>query len=352
MIGRQKIKLRGIVMVIGLGLVAMSIPIILYQPEGSTYHWGPLLVFVKNVSPIALVAGCLFITVFATHLRILGIVGCSLLLLGIGSTFIAGEVGGMSMGASGWIMAILTMYLIFPASVLLCAGTGIASLVKLIADESSARPSIYATAAIVTVTIILGLVMFTTSASKGPDVEPIIASLESTDDNVRSNAIVELGQIDDARVVEPLIEILENKDEDASLRAAAAFWLAGETKDVRAIGPLLKALKDKDERVRENAAFSLGAITSAVGIENNDRALQPLIDALQDENEAVRRAAAKSLGWMGDDRAIEPLIAALSDEDSLVQGHAYEALLQITDPPSDQRLSDDPAEWQEWLEEK
>jgi len=249
-------------------------------------------------------------------------------------------------------MAILTMYLIFPASVLLCAGTGIASLVKLIADESSARPSIYATAAIVTVTIILGLVMFTTSASKGPDVEPIIASLESTDDNVRSNAIVELGQIDDARVVEPLIEILENKDEDASLRAAAAFWLAGETKDVRAIGPLLKALKDKDERVRENAAFSLGAITSAVGIENNDRALQPLIDALQDENEAVRRAAAKSLGWMGDDRAIEPLIAALSDEDSLVQGHAYEALLQITDPPSDQRLSDDPAEWQEWLEEK
>jgi hypothetical protein len=72
-----------------------------------------------------------------------------------------------------------------------------------------------------------------------------------------------------------------------------AAWTLGEINDVRAVEPLIQSLKDDDWTVRANAAISLGRI-------NDTRAVEPLILALEDENENVRseaKTALTKLGW-------------------------------------------------------
>ncbi|MBA7554827.1 hypothetical protein ES705_47463 [subsurface metagenome] len=53
-----------------------------------------------------------------------------------------------------------------------------------------------------------------------PAVEPLIAVLKDSDENVRNLAIVSLGDIGDARAVEPLIHAL--KDSSKKVRSFAA----------------------------------------------------------------------------------------------------------------------------------
>jgi len=53
-----------------------------------------------------------------------------------------------------------------------------------------------------------------------PAVEPLIAVLKDSDDNVRNLAIISLGDIGDARAVEPLIHAL--KDSNKKVRSFAA----------------------------------------------------------------------------------------------------------------------------------
>jgi HEAT repeat protein len=91
---------------------------------------------------------------------------------------------------------------------------------------------------------------------------------------------------------------------DASVRSNAA-WSLGELKDARAVEPLIAMLLgDKDDGVRIFAAFGLGKIGDA-------RAVPALIAALDETDDNVLYAVAQALGKIGDDRAVEPLIAAL-----------------------------------------
>src|SRR4030042_1063147 len=76
-----------------------------------------------------------------------------------------------------------------------------------------------------------------------PAVEPLIASIEDTD-NFKRGAITVLGRIKDARAVESLIRVLEHKN-DSYARSWAAKAL-GEIRDRKAVEPLIKALEDGD----------------------------------------------------------------------------------------------------------
>ncbi|NQE06259.1 HEAT repeat-containing taxis proteinF [ANME-1 cluster archaeon GoMg1] len=150
----------------------------------------------------------------------------------------------------------------------------------------------------------------------------IIASkLKDTSAVIRMNAAKALGDIGDAKTVEPLIEAL--KDENINVRANAAGAL-GSTEDTKAIEPLKEALKDEDEDVRRNAAWSLGSI-------GDIKAVEPLIETLMDEAKFVRANAAGALGSIGDAKAIEPLIERLKDEIPAVRGAAASALGEIGD---------------------
>jgi hypothetical protein len=75
------------------------------------------------------------------------------------------------------------------------------------------------------------------------------------------------------------------------VRQAAAGAL-GQIRDARAVEPLVTALKDQDDAVRQAAAAALGKIGDA-------RTVEPLMAALKDKNSSVQEVAAKELIKMG-----------------------------------------------------
>ena len=85
--------------------------------------------------------------------------------------------------------------------------------------------------------------------------------------------------------VEPLIQVLNDKNFHVQLEA---IWALGEIGDTRAVDPLIQVLKDEYSGVRETAAEALGKIGDA-------RAVKPLKQALKDENWSVEKAARKAL---------------------------------------------------------
>jgi HEAT repeat protein len=127
-----------------------------------------------------------------------------------------------------------------------------------------------------------------------------------------------------SKEVEGLIKTLRNKGEDWQVRAIAAATL-GNIGDAKAVDPLIEALKDADDDVRERAAEALGKIGDA-------KAVDPLIEALKDASGEVRWRAARALVEIGDAKAVDPLIEALHDEYWLVRHYAAEGLGKFGDP--------------------
>jgi len=194
----------------------------------------------------------------------------------------------------------------------------------------------------------------------------------------RESAAKKLGEIGDARAVEPLIAALHDKHE--SVRRAAA-WALGQMQEKAApavpylidmlgdaspilgsgflqlldltravpermrglmdfpgievpaalvkigepaVKPLITALEHRDANVRASAAWVLGTL-------NDSRAVEPVIGALGDNDPAVRAAGAVALGQLNDRRAVEPLIGALRDRDMTARRAAATALGQLND---------------------
>jgi len=133
-----------------------------------------------------------------------------------------------------------------------------------------------------------------------------------------AKALVSIG----VPAVQPLIAALGDGDEDVRRAAAGAL---GQIGDPRAVEPLIAALRDKNSDVRRRAAEALGKLRDA-------RAVDPLIAALKDQNMYACKAAAGALGQIGDPRAVEPLIAALSNENGDVRKAAAGALVKIGVP--------------------
>lgn len=115
-------------------------------------------------------------------------------------------------------------------------------------------------------------------------VEPLIEALKdkNEEEGVRWVATKALGNISGA--VEQLIEVLK-KTEEAKAREYAANAL-GNIGNAKGVDPLIEALKDKNNefRVRMNAAKALGKIGDV-------KAVEPLKEAQKDDIEAVRENA-------------------------------------------------------------
>jgi HEAT repeat protein len=93
--------------------------------------------------------------------------------------------------------------------------------------------------------------------------------------------------------------------------------------DEKSISTLLKLLKDKNEKVREQAAYALGARTSCwcphhgeptkIGTLNDERVMKALVLSLKDKSPTVRLAVVHSLTVYRSPLMVEPLIEALKD---------------------------------------
>ena len=152
-------------------------------------------------------------------------------------------------------------------------------------------------------------------------VEPLFKALGDVDDSVRRDGVITLGNIGDARAVEPLIKVLEDikylKINTATIgqvgvRRHAANAL-GKIGDTRAIEPLSQAIEDDDWQIRCNVAKALGEISDV-------RAVEHLIGALRDDNRYVRKSAAEALGKIGNelvktDKEKENILRFLGSDD-------------------------------------
>jgi len=177
-------------------------------------------------------------------------------------------------------------------------------------------------------------------------IEPLISNaLDDGEWLVRSAAIRLLGDLGDARAVEPLIEVLKTGPYVVCNDAAHAL---GVLRDARAVEPLIDALSAGWYLMRCAAIDALAALGDA-------RAIEPLIDVLGHGHYGTRRAAAAALAalgqpvWQamvkgspleqnedftrlgadGDARAIGPLLVALGSCDGDVRRAAAKALAAL-----------------------
>jgi HEAT repeat protein/small nuclear ribonucleoprotein (snRNP)-like protein len=143
--------------------------------------------------------------------------------------------------------------------------------------------------------------------------------LKDPDRGVRAVAVTGLRSTKFSELI-----ILMLKDEDAEVRADAAFML-GRMREHKAVRNLKTLLYDKRSFVRAQAADALCSI-------GGGEALQHLANASQDANLNVRENAAYALGETGDSLAVQPLISLLHDKMTSVRIAAVSALAQIKDP--------------------
>lgn len=167
-------------------------------------------------------------------------------------------------------------------------------------------------------------------ANKITTVEFFIDALKDENSSIQGAAASRLGELGDAKAIEPLVEVLKYKDTDDienSIRPSAAESL-GKINDVKAVEPLIEALNDDNPYVRLRSAQALGKIGDL-------RAIKPLIKALKDKGHKghiVRRNVAEALGNIRDKRAAKHLKKMLKDEDADTRKAALEALDKIEKP--------------------
>ena len=186
-----------------------------------------------------------------------------------------------------------------------------------------------------------------------------------TNKYVQNAAELAMGMLGDNNAFKPLIEMLENKNEDEFYREYAAKAL-GRLKNPDATEPLLLALEDdgvgvknaareslvlvgletldpfmeefsnKNYIIRANAAFIIKVLYSNVWKTKNTTLLkkleitvEPLIRLLNDESQDVRYTAALALEYCWDERAIEPLVRARGDSSSDVRNQAWQSLMNF-----------------------
>jgi len=184
-----------------------------------------------------------------------------------------------------------------------------------------------------------------------------IHNLDSTSVKTRRSAAKKLGEIGDARALEPLINILIDFDASVVLNALDALEKLNEPKwkqavirtnygrytfedtkwreriiqalstlkDERGLNAIITALEDGDNLVRVKAAEAIQEF-------GDKRAVEPLINSLQIETEDwVKPYLIKSLGSLGDPRAFEIIVNALKSKRKDVRGAAAKALGDLGD---------------------
>ena len=133
----------------------------------------------------------------------------------------------------------------------------------------------------------------------------LIDALEHSHPNIRKNTTYLLGKFKESKAVIPLLEILQN-EEDETVRSQA-IWALGEIGDKRATDPILRILEDESNDDKTHAISALKEL-------KDPKTIDALIPILEDENWKVRRAVIDTLGEIDDERVVKLLIKSLDDK--------------------------------------
>lgn len=152
----------------------------------------------------------------------------------------------------------------------------------------------------------------------GAELDRLLRDLENPDrPNIRERAARALGELGDARAVEPLLKAVKYSV-DRYFQEAVCRAL-GQLKDPRAVDFLIGMLRDPDLHVRLAAVEALGQI-------KDRRAAAPLLRSLDKPDWSEREAAVLALGKIGDTRAMESLLELLRENDTRLSDAASVAL--------------------------
>lgn len=157
------------------------------------------------------------------------------------------------------------------------------------------------------------------SRRRTESVEALMPLLDSRNPQLRTSAIMTLGQLLGAEFEEHVIRAL--KDPSPDVRRAAVTVLDGHPYDGQ-IRALKMALTDEDAEVRSQAAEVLGRIDDPLAVE-------ALGLACGDEDIWVRSTAVRSLGHFENEYAFSVVSRALDDPVGLVTIAALETLTAI-----------------------
>ncbi|MBC2699762.1 MAG: HEAT repeat domain-containing protein [ANME-2 cluster archaeon] len=150
----------------------------------------------------------------------------------------------------------------------------------------------------------------------------MVEALINEDASVRKYAAMGLTQVSDKKAIKPLIHALD--DEDIRVRKYAAKALGNIGEDV--IEPLVKILENKDNFSKKRL---LRAVVEALGFVGNSKAVDPLIRALSIKDVYVKKVAALALGKLNNPKVIKSLENCLNDENKQVKEAAKQSIDMI-----------------------
>lgn len=155
-------------------------------------------------------------------------------------------------------------------------------------------------------------------AGKDAEGAAILRELASHEDwNVRSRAIVAIGDVRDAGLLPVLHRALSDSNLEVRESTSRVLQWMG---DSTSLEPLRKALRDPEGIIRSHAAEALARIGGASQLQALEQVLR------NDEDPTVRALTASALGQIGDPAVVPPLVAALDDASVPVRSRAAEAL--------------------------
>lgn len=336
--------LRGILLVLWLGLITCAGYLLYFRPENARFHLGTWYPLLLNTALFGVIIGSVLIAVFATHLRIIGAISSIILVCTCIMMYIANQLWGGSMGSYGWRVGYIGQVIVFPAAAIASLLAGSVSLIRLLQFHPPARVPVVASI----VVIGAGLLGFIYMVNRPPDIERLLHNLHDPDAAKRLETIHLLRDLKDARIIAPMIALLHNSEEPFYLRSAAAWTLGNQGGEPRIIQSLIAASHEQNVNIREAAVFSLGQASHNIHADQElQQAARALAHALTDSEEPVRIAAVQSLGWLNGEHAITLLINALSDDSPVVHYHAHEALVRL----SGRDFGENTEQWKTWQQE-
>ncbi|HSZ54646.1 MAG TPA: HEAT repeat domain-containing protein [Tepidisphaeraceae bacterium] len=193
---------------------------------------------------------------------------------------------------------------------------GLQSLLKELASPDSARRAAAATA--------LGRLADVAA------LPALIVALRDADADVAREAALSLGSFSSAAVVEPLIEVLDNRDGyfHSVVRAAATHSL-GQLRDLRAVVPLLNAINDP---IAETSAEAIRALA----LLPDPRIVPALLEVVRNEHGfflgTARRAAILGLAQIGGEQAACELrfVSTNQWEHAAIRATAIDAIREVS----------------------
>ncbi|MBZ0284819.1 MAG: HEAT repeat domain-containing protein [Anaerolineae bacterium] len=150
-------------------------------------------------------------------------------------------------------------------------------------------------------------------------IEPLIAALKDPEHDVRRLAVHALGKLGDNRILEPLSQLLNDPNPDVRTYIADTLWRFGSD----GLDSLIEMTKDEDIRVQQAAIDAIGKI-------RDTRATQAVINVLKSNSSShVRSVAAHVLGKMEQRDAQKHLTKALKDKDPRVRSSTVIGLWKL-----------------------